>query len=115
MGIKYDKLWELLKQRGMMKKDLYEVAGISHASVAKLAKNENVNTEILEKICIGLECDIGEIMEISIAEEKQAPRNAVKMKPIVKWAGGKTQLLGELLPRIPNYPGKYINSKTYNS
>lgn len=108
MGIKYDKLWELLKQRGMMKKDLYEVAGISHASVAKLAKNENVNTEILEKICIGLQCDIGEIMEISTAEEKQAPRNTVKMKPIVKWAGGKTQLLSELLPRIPNYPGKYI-------
>ena len=64
MGIKYDKLWELLKQRGMMKKDLYEVAGISHASVAKLAKNENVNTEIIEKICTALHCDVCDIMEM---------------------------------------------------
>ena len=52
MAIKYDRLWTLLKQRGMKKKELCEISGISHASVAKLAKNENVNTEILEKICV---------------------------------------------------------------
>lgn len=65
MAIRYDKLWVLLKQRGLKKKDLCELSGISHASVAKLAKNENVNTEILEKICVGLGCGIEEIMEYS--------------------------------------------------
>lgn len=49
----------------MRKKDLCLVAGISHASVAKLGKNENVTTEILLKICTALNCDIGDIMEIS--------------------------------------------------
>ena len=108
MGIKYDKLWALLRQRGMMKKDLYRIAGISHASVAKLAKNDNVNTDILERICLGLYCDIGDIMEVSHEDKKAEPMKAQKLKPIVKWAGGKTQLLQELLPRIPAYSGKYI-------
>ena len=31
-----------------------------------------------------------------------------RCKPIMKWAGGKSQLLKELLPRIPDYSGKYI-------
>ena len=39
-------------------------AGISAASVTKLAKNENVNTEILEKICTALDCDVSDIMEM---------------------------------------------------
>lgn len=112
MAIRYDRLWSLLKQRGLKKKDLCELAGISHASVAKLAKNENVNTEILEKICIGLECGIESIMEYSdgssIDNSPATERPVVKLKPIVKWAGGKTQLLSELIPRIPDYKGKYI-------
>ena len=112
MAITYDKLWALLKQRGLKKKDLCEISGISHASVAKLAKNENVNTEILEKICTGLGCGIEEIMEYSGIEvtEKGAPAAIpnIKLKPIVKWAGGKTQLLKEILPRIPTYSGRYI-------
>ena len=112
MAIRYDRLWSLLKQRGLKKKDLCELAGISHASVAKLAKNENVNTEILEKICIGLECGIESIMEYSdgssVDSSPAAKRPVVKLKPIVKWAGGKTQLLSELIPRIPDYKGKYI-------
>jgi len=112
MAIRYDKLWVLLKQRGLKKKDLCELSGISHASVAKLAKNENVNTEILEKICVGLGCGIEEIMEysnVSATNSNHSSNNpTIKLKPIVKWAGGMTQLLGELIPRIPNYHGKYI-------
>lgn len=65
MSISYRKLWNLLRDRRMRKKDLCLVAGISHASVAKLGKNENVTTEILLKICTALNCDIGDIMEIS--------------------------------------------------
>ena len=48
----------------MKKKDLQCAAGISAASITKLGKNENVNTEIIEKICIALQCDVSDIMEI---------------------------------------------------
>lgn len=64
MAISYKKLWKLLIDKDMKKKDLQQVAGISSASVTKLSKNENVNTEILQKICIALGCDISDIMEM---------------------------------------------------
>lgn len=67
MQISYKKLWKLLIDKDMMKKDLAEKACISPASIAKLRRNENVNTDILLKICVALECDISDIMEI---EEK---------------------------------------------
>ena len=64
MKISYKKLWKLLIDKELMKKDLAEKAQISSASIAKLGRNENVNTDILLKICIALECDISDIMEI---------------------------------------------------
>jgi DNA-binding Xre family transcriptional regulator len=64
MSISYKKLWKLLIDKDMKKKDLREAAGISTASMAKLGKNKNVNTEILVKICKALNCDISDIMEI---------------------------------------------------
>ena len=64
MKISYKKLWKLLIDRDMMKKDLAEKAGISNASIAKLGRNENVNTDILLKICVALECDVADILEI---------------------------------------------------
>lgn len=64
MAISYKKLWKLLIDRDMKKKDLQNIAGISSATITKLGKNENVNTEVLEKICRALECDISNIMEI---------------------------------------------------
>lgn len=65
MKISYKKLWKLLIDRDMKKKDLAEQAGISNASIAKLGRNENVNTDILLKICIALKCDVADILEIS--------------------------------------------------
>lgn len=65
MAISYKKLWKLLIDKDMKKKDLQKVAGISAASVTKLGKNENVNTEIIEKICIALQCDVSDIMEMA--------------------------------------------------
>ena len=50
MAISYKKLWKLLIDKDMKKKDLQQAAGISSASITKLGKNENVNTEIIEKI-----------------------------------------------------------------
>ena len=61
MAVSYKKLWKLLIDRDMKKKDLCEAAGISHASVAKLGKNENVTTDVLVKICTALKCDISAV------------------------------------------------------
>ena len=69
MAVSYKKLWKLLIDRDMKKKDLCEAAGISHASVAKLGKNENVTTDVLVKICTALKCDISDIMEIIESKE----------------------------------------------
>lgn len=65
MSISYKKLWKLLIDRDMKKKDLQKLAGISSASITKLGKNENVNTETIEKICIALKCDVCDIMEMA--------------------------------------------------
>ena len=70
MAISYKKLWKLLIDKDMKKKDLQAAACISSASVTKLAKNENVNTEVLQKVCIALNCDISDIMEM-IPENNQ--------------------------------------------
>ena len=64
MGISYKKLWKLLIDKDMKKKDLREAADISTSSMAKLGKNENVTTDVLVKICKALKCDISDIMEI---------------------------------------------------
>ena len=64
MRVSYNKLWKLLIDKDMKKKDLQRVAGISAASVTKLGKNENVNTEIIQKICVALQCDVSDIMEM---------------------------------------------------
>ena len=64
MHFSYNKLWKLLIDRGMNKRQLRELRGISSASVAKLGKNKNVTTEVLLKICKALNCDISDIMEI---------------------------------------------------
>ncbi len=64
MAISYKKLWKLLIDKDMKKKDLQELAGVSSASITKLGKNENVNTDVLVKVCKALKCDISDIMEI---------------------------------------------------
>ena len=64
MVISYKKLWKLLIDKDMKKKDLQKAAGVSAASITKLAKNEHVNTDIIEKICIALQCDVSDIMEM---------------------------------------------------
>jgi len=64
VGASYKKLWKLLIDRDMKKRDLCEKAGVSATSLAKLGKGENVNTDILVKICLALDCGIDDIMEI---------------------------------------------------
>lgn len=68
MRFSYNKLWKLLIDRGINKKTLREMSGISATSVAKLGKGGNVNTDVLLRICSSLNCDVGDIMEF-IREE----------------------------------------------
>jgi putative transcriptional regulator len=64
VAVSYKKLWKLLIDKDMKKQDLRIATGISTNALAKLSKNENVNTEVLVKICAALACDISDIMEI---------------------------------------------------
>lgn len=64
MGVSYKKLFKLLIDREMKKKDLQQAASLSSASVTKLAKDEYVSLEVLVKVCNALKVDIGDIMEV---------------------------------------------------
>ena len=64
MAVSYKKLWKLLIDKNMKKKDLRAASGISTTTLAKLGKDENVSTEILSKICAAQNCDVGDIMEM---------------------------------------------------
>lgn len=63
MTVSYKKLWKMLIDKDMLKKDLQKAAGISWASVTKMSKGEAVSMEILMKVCKTLHCDVGEIVE----------------------------------------------------
>ena len=64
MSICYNKLWKLLIDKNMKKKDLRLAIGITTTALAKLGRNENVSTEVLVKICKVLDCDIADIVEV---------------------------------------------------
>lgn len=64
MDVSYKKLFKLLIDRDMKKKDLQEAAGLSSSSITKLAKDEHVSLDVIIKVCEALSVDVGEIMEI---------------------------------------------------
>lgn len=64
MEVSYKKLWKILIDKDMKKKDLQAAAGISWTSVTKLSKGETVSMDVLIKICKVLNCDIGDVMEL---------------------------------------------------
>ena len=61
--VSYNKLWKLLIDKKMNKKELIELSGISTASMSKLVKGKNIQTDVLCKICKVLNCDFKDIME----------------------------------------------------
>lgn len=63
MTVSYKKLWKLLIDHDMKKKDLAKAANISNYTITKMSKGENVTVEILGKICTTLNCNIDDIME----------------------------------------------------
>ena len=64
MSIKYYKLLDMLNKKSISKGELQEMAGISSATLAKLSANEKVSLEVIEKICLALKVQPGDIMEI---------------------------------------------------
>ena len=64
MSVSYKKLFKMLIDRDMKKKDFRECVGISYSTLNKLQKRENITVEVLEKICLKLGCGIDDIMEI---------------------------------------------------
>lgn len=64
MVVSYKKLWKLLIDRELKKKDLMQLSGISQSTVTRLGHNESVGTDILAKICKGLDCEVSDIMEL---------------------------------------------------
>ena len=64
MEVSYKKLWKLLIDKDMKKRDLCAKAGISSASVTKMGKGGHVTTEVLLKICTALDCGVDDIMEV---------------------------------------------------
>ncbi len=64
MALSYNKLWKLLIDKNLKKSDLHELTGLSQSTIAKLTRGENVNTDVLEKICKALNCEIGDIVEL---------------------------------------------------
>ena len=68
MSISYKRLWKLLIDKDMKKKDLEEKAGISHYTLNKLNRGENVTTDVLARICKALDCTMDDILEMDFAE-----------------------------------------------
>ena len=65
MNISYKKLWKLLIDRDMTKMDLREAIGVSTATLAKMSKDEPVSMDVLLRICKVLDCNIGDIMDVT--------------------------------------------------
>lgn len=63
MSASYKKLWKLLIDRDLKKKDLQKLAGISNYTVSKMNRGDNITTDVLGKICKALNCNIDDIME----------------------------------------------------
>ena len=64
LAMNYNKLWKLLIDKNMLRKDLQEKAGISSNAIAKMGKGGDVSTQILRKICEALDCQLEDICEL---------------------------------------------------
>lgn len=69
MAISYNKLWKLLIDKNMQKKDLVEILNLSSATIAKMGKGEQVSMDVLERICTFFKCDIGDIVSFTSNDE----------------------------------------------
>ena len=68
MAISYNKLWKLLIDKGMSKTDLRLKTGMSTSTLAKMSKNENVSMDVILNICEALECNVGDVIDVTRKE-----------------------------------------------
>ncbi len=64
MSYSYNKLWKILIDKKLLKKDLIAMTNITSSTMAKLGKNQAVSLDVLARICIALDCNIGDIIDI---------------------------------------------------
>jgi len=64
MAYNYNKLWKLLIDKGMLKKDLIKATNMTASTMAKLGKNQAVSMDVLGRICLALDCNIGDIVDV---------------------------------------------------
>lgn len=70
--ISYDKLWEVMKEKGITQYTLIKKHHISPGQITRLKRNESVSTHTIEMFCRILKCQVGDIMEyIEDGEENQ--------------------------------------------
>ena len=63
MAFSYNKLWKLLIDKKMMKKDLIEITGLTTTTMAKMGKELPVSMDVLARICKALQCNVGDIVD----------------------------------------------------
>ncbi len=78
MAVSYKKLFKILIDRHMKKKEFRDFVGISYSTMSKLEKGENTTVEVLEKICLKLGCGINDIMEILPDDPENGIENDVE-------------------------------------
>ena len=78
MAVSYKKLFKILLDRDMKKKEFRDFVGISYSTMSKLEKGENTTVEVLEKICLKLGCGINDIMEILPDDPENGIENDVE-------------------------------------
>ena len=75
MQIKYNRLWKLLIDKNIRKKDLMQMAGLSPSTITKMGHNETVTSETLMKICVALDCTMNDIIEITDTNKGETQPN----------------------------------------
>lgn len=68
MAVSYKKLFKLMIDRDIKKKQLKEMTGLSYGTIAKIEKGENVQMDVLDKICVQLKCQLSDVAEIMFDE-----------------------------------------------
>lgn len=71
MALSYKRLFKMMIDRDMKKKDLKRITGLSYTTISKLEKGENVTADVLDKICCKMECQLNDIAEIIPDKEEQ--------------------------------------------
>lgn len=71
MGISYKPLWKLLIDKEITRTELRTIANVSGPTIAKMGRDEYVALEVLEKICMALDCKISDVIEVTSEEKKK--------------------------------------------